>query len=89
MAKKLKEFESVPEEGAIERDWTDPNTVLVLDVKNAKGEKFHFEVSAESREPRGSESSLPWGPSPINVHGLFDPWRLPFWDEAAATVKGN
>lgn len=89
MAKERDVFKSVPEEGAITRDWTDPNTVLELDVKNAMNETFHFEVSAMSKEPRGSGSDLPWGAAPLNIYGLFDPWRLPFWEKAQGTVKGK
>jgi hypothetical protein len=71
MANKVDVFKSVPQEGAIERDWTDSNTVLVLDMVNGMSETFHFEVSATSKEIRGSGSDAPWGTSPMIIHNVF------------------
>jgi len=47
-------WKSVPQEGAIERDWT--NATLVLDLKNAKGENFHFEIEPVAE---GQKDNLP------------------------------
>lgn len=35
-------FKSVPAEGAVVNDWT--KAILMVDVKNSAGEKYHFEI---------------------------------------------
>lgn len=57
-------FKSVPAEGAIERDWT--SETIVVDMQNALGEKFHFEVTPDGSEkviiaPKGGNTG--WGGS--------------------------
>jgi hypothetical protein len=37
-------FKSIPTKGAIEIDATGPDAVLVLDIENALGETYHFEI---------------------------------------------
>lgn len=36
-------FKSVPAKGAIEIDATGPDDVIILDMQNGLGERFHFE----------------------------------------------
>lgn len=36
-------FKSVPAAGAIEIDATGPDDMIILDIENGLGEKFHFE----------------------------------------------
>lgn len=41
-------FKSVPQKGAIVRDFT--KATLVVDVQNSLGEKFHFEIEPNEKD---------------------------------------
>ena len=45
-------FKSTPAKGAIEIDATGPDAVLVLDIKNALGETYHFEIMNGEKQRR-------------------------------------
>ena len=65
-------FKSLPAKGAKERDWT--NETLTVDIDNAIGEKYHFEVLPNEKD------NLPTRPtdSPADKHGkVFVDVRLP------------
>lgn len=52
-------FKSVPQEGAIERDWT--KGTLVLDIDNSIGEHYHFEIKPNEKDnlpTRASDAPL-------------------------------
>lgn len=44
----MDDLKSTPEKGAGERDWT--NKILVLDLENSIGEKFHFEIEPNEKD---------------------------------------
>lgn len=68
------EFVSKPHpDGATERDWTDPDAVLELDMINELGEVFHFEIDKNSKDPRGSSSTSFEGNIPLNIQNVFWP----------------
>ena len=52
-------FKSVPQKNAIERDWT--NETLTVDIENALGELFHFEIApGEKDNLTGRNTAAPW-----------------------------
>lgn len=48
-------FNSVPQENAIENDWT--KKTIVLDIQNSIGENFYFEIEPNEKDNLATRAS--------------------------------